>query len=81
MKITGISLPVYLLIVLILIVTMALGKLPKGILGPLAVLVIFGNLFHFLGNKIPIYIKVKKGVKDAQSCILWGHEYRRVFSR
>lgn len=53
-KITGISLPLYLLIVLILIVTMALGKLPKGILGPLAVLVIFGNLFHFLGNKIPI---------------------------
>lgn len=53
-KITGISLPLYLLVVLILIVTMALGKLPKGILGPLAVLVIFGNLFHFLGNKIPI---------------------------
>ncbi|MGX7232870.1 2-hydroxycarboxylate transporter family protein [Enterococcus italicus] len=53
-KITGVSLPLYLLIVLILIVTMALGKLPKGILGPLAVLVIFGNLFHFLGNKIPI---------------------------
>lgn len=53
-KITGISLPLYLLIVLILIVTMALGKLPIGILGPLAVLVIFGNLFHFLGNKIPI---------------------------
>lgn len=53
-KITSISLPLYLLIVLILIVTMALGKLPKGILGPLAVLVIFGNLFHFLGNKIPI---------------------------
>ena len=40
--------------VLVLIIAMALGKLPTNMIGPIAVLVIFGNLFHFIGTKIPI---------------------------
>ena len=39
--------------VLVLIIAMA-GKLPTNMIGPIAVLVIFGNLFHFIGTKIPI---------------------------
>ena len=46
-KITGVSLPLYLIMVLVLIIAMALGKLPTNMIGPIAVLVIFGNLFHF----------------------------------
>ena len=53
-KITGVSLPIYLIMVVVLIVAMALGKLPTNMIGPIAILVIFGNLFHFIGNKIPI---------------------------
>jgi Na+/citrate or Na+/malate symporter len=40
--------------VVVLIVAMALDKLPTNMIGPIAILVIFGNLFHFIGNKIPI---------------------------
>lgn len=53
-KISGVSLPIYLIMVIVLIVAMALGKLPSNMIGPIAVLVIFGNLFHFIGTKIPI---------------------------
>ena len=54
-KITGVSLPLYLIMVLVLIIAMALrGRLPTNMIGPIAVLVIFGNLFHFIGTKIPI---------------------------
>ena len=53
-KISGVSLPIYLIMVVVLIVAMALGKLPTNMIGPIAILVIFGNLFHFIGNKIPI---------------------------
>lgn len=53
-KISGISLPLYLMIVAILIVVIALGKLPTSMMGPIAVLVILGNLFHYMGAKIPI---------------------------
>ena len=53
-KITGISLPVYLILLLVLILALSVDKLPHNILGALAVLVLLGNLFHFLGTKIPI---------------------------
>ena len=53
-KITGVSLPLYLIMVLVLIIAMALGKLPTNMIGPIAVLVNFGNLIHFIGTKIPI---------------------------
>lgn len=53
-KISGITLPFYCIMILILIVTISLGKLPHNMLGAIAVLVMLGNLFHFLGTKIPI---------------------------
>lgn len=53
-KIAGISLPVYLILLLVLILALSVDKLPHNILGALAVLVLLGNLFHFLGTKIPI---------------------------
>ncbi|MFT8322615.1 MAG: 2-hydroxycarboxylate transporter family protein [Bacillus sp. (in: firmicutes)] len=53
-KITGISLPVYLIMIAILIITIMLGKLPNNMLGALAVLVFLGNIFHLIGNKLPI---------------------------
>lgn len=53
-KISNISLPLYLIMVVVLIVVMALGKLPTSMMGPIAVLVILGNLFHFSGNRLPI---------------------------
>ena len=53
-KLTGISLPVYLILLLVLILALSVDKLPHNILGALAVLVLLGNLFHFLGTKIPI---------------------------
>ncbi|WP_036103631.1 2-hydroxycarboxylate transporter family protein [Listeria grayi] len=54
MKISGISLPFYLIMLAILVVVISLGKLPNNILGAIAVLVLLGNLFHFIGTKIPI---------------------------
>lgn len=53
-KISGVSLPLYLIMVVVLIIAIALKKLPTNMIGPIAILVIFGNLFHFVGNKIPI---------------------------
>nr|WP_265456660.1 2-hydroxycarboxylate transporter family protein [Enterococcus sp. HY326] len=53
-KISGVSLPLYLVMLAILVVTIALGKLPTTMMGPIAVLVLLGNLFHFIGNKLPI---------------------------
>lgn len=53
-KISGISLPVYALLLVILVVAILLGKLPNNMLGALAVLVLLGNVFQFIGNKLPI---------------------------
>ncbi|EUJ30446.1 CCS family citrate:sodium (Na+) symporter [Listeria grayi FSL F6-1183] len=46
--------PFYLIMLAILVVVISLGKLPNNILGAIAVLVLLGNLFHFIGTKIPI---------------------------
>lgn len=53
-KIKGIALPLYLCMIVILIAAIALGKLPTGMMGPIALLVIIGNLFHYIGNHLPI---------------------------
>jgi Na+/citrate or Na+/malate symporter len=42
-KISGVSLPIYLIMVVVLIVAMALGKLPTNMIGPIAILVILGT--------------------------------------
>ncbi len=54
-KISGVSLPFYLIMIVILIIGIKLGKLPGGILGALAVLLLLGNLFHYIGNHLPIF--------------------------
>lgn len=53
-KISGIQLPIYLGMLVILIVAMELGKVPSTMLGALAILILLGNLFHLIGNKLPI---------------------------
>ncbi|WP_298839460.1 2-hydroxycarboxylate transporter family protein [Clostridium sp.] len=54
-KISGVSLPLYLIMLVILIIGIKLDKLPGGILGALAVLVLLGNLFYYIGNHLPIF--------------------------
>ena len=51
-KISGVSLPLYLIMLVILIIGIKLDKLPGGILGALAVLVLLGNLFYYIGNHL-----------------------------
>lgn len=53
-KISGVSLPMYLIMLAVLVIAISLGKLPNNMLGAIAVLVLLGNLFHFIGTKIPI---------------------------
>lgn len=53
-RITGIPLPSYLLITVIVSVTLLKGWLPGGMLGALIVMMIFGGLFNTLGNNLPI---------------------------
>ena len=53
-KISGVSLPIFLVMVAVLIAAIALGKVPSSLMGPIAVLVIIGNLFYYIGNRLPI---------------------------
>lgn len=50
----GINLPIYIGMIIVLIATMVIGKIPHTIVGSISVLVILGNFLHYLGNKIPI---------------------------
>lgn len=53
-RITGIPMPVYLAITLVLVVCMRLGWIPAGMLGALIVMMVFGGLFNLIGNNLPI---------------------------
>lgn len=53
-KISGVSLPLYALIVIVLAVTIAMGRLPLNMLGLTLLLVVMGHLFYFIGEKLPI---------------------------
>ncbi|WP_312104941.1 2-hydroxycarboxylate transporter family protein [Lachnoclostridium sp.] len=53
-EITGISLPFYLVITAIVCIMMSLGWLPGGMIGALAVMMVFGGLFNAIGNNTPI---------------------------
>lgn len=53
-KIAGVSVLVYAFMLIVMIAAIALGKLPASMMGPVAVLVILGNLFHYIGNHLPI---------------------------
>lgn len=53
-KISGVSLPLYAFIVIVLTVTIAMGKLPLNMLGLTLLLVVLGHLLYFIGEKLPI---------------------------
>jgi len=53
-EIIGISLPFYLVIAAIICIMMSLGWLPGGMIGALAVMMVFGGLFNAIGNNTPI---------------------------
>lgn len=53
-KIYGIPLPVYLVLFITVVVAMQLNCLPGGMIGALMVLMLFGGLFHLIGEHLPI---------------------------
>ena len=53
-EIFGISLPLYLLIFAAVFLAMVLEWLPKGMLGAFLIMMVFGGLFNWIGNKTPI---------------------------
>ena len=53
-NISGVSLPLYAFIVIVLAVTIAMGKLPLNMLGLTLLLVVMGHLLYFIGEKLPI---------------------------
>lgn len=53
-KIMGIDLPIYLVITAAVIWAMEMEWLPLGMLGALAVMMVFGGLFNVIGNHLPI---------------------------
>jgi malate:Na+ symporter len=53
-KISGITLPVYLFLTLVLVVAMIKSWLPSGIIGTLLIMMLFGGLFNIIGNNLPI---------------------------
>ncbi|MBM7642358.1 Na+/citrate or Na+/malate symporter [Streptococcus loxodontisalivarius] len=54
-KISGVSLPLYLGFVLTLIVVIAMGKLPLNMVGITFMLVVLGHLFYYIGEKLPFW--------------------------
>lgn len=54
-KISGVSLPLYLVMMCILAVTIACNKLPLNMLGLTLMLVLLGHLFYYIGNILPIF--------------------------
>lgn len=54
-KISGVSLPLYIGLVIILAITIWMGKLPLNMLGITFMLVLLGHLFYFIGQKLPIF--------------------------
>lgn len=53
-NISGVSLPLYAFIVIVLSVTIAMGKLPLNMLGLTLLLVVMGHVLYFIGEKLPI---------------------------
>lgn len=54
-KIAGLSLPLYIALVIILAIVIAMGKLPLNMVGITFMLVILGHLFYFLGERLPFW--------------------------
>jgi CCS family citrate carrier protein len=53
-EISGLSLPVYFGIFVLIFAAMLLGWLPGGMLGAFMVMMVFGGLFNVIGNNLPV---------------------------
>ena len=53
-KILGLSWPLYLVLLAILLVAVWLGVLPEGLIGAFLFLLIIGELLNLIGNVVPI---------------------------
>ncbi|MDO5714682.1 MAG: 2-hydroxycarboxylate transporter family protein [Tissierellia bacterium] len=53
-RIAGLRLPIYAILLIITIIAMFLDVLPGGMVGAFLFLIIFGELLNLLGNKLPI---------------------------
>ncbi|MGT2930647.1 2-hydroxycarboxylate transporter family protein [Streptococcus dentasini] len=54
-KISGLGLPLYMGLIIILAITIWMGKLPFNMLGITFMLILLGHLFYFCGEKLPIF--------------------------
>lgn len=54
-KISGVSLPLYLGLLTILVIVIAMGKLPLNMLGITFMLILLGHLFYWIGQNLPIF--------------------------
>lgn len=54
-KISGVSLPLYLGLLSILVIVIAMGKLPLNMLGITFMLILLGHLFYWIGQNLPIF--------------------------
>ncbi|EHJ56081.1 CCS family citrate carrier protein [Streptococcus urinalis FB127-CNA-2] len=54
-KIAGVSLPLYIGLVIVLAITIAMGKLPLNMVGITFMLVVLGHLFYYIGEKLPVW--------------------------
>ncbi len=53
-QVSGVNLPLYLTMMVILALTIALHKLPLNMLGLTLMLVLLGHFFYYIGNRLPI---------------------------
>lgn len=53
-KIYGIPLPIYLIVFGVVVAAMQFDCLPGGMIGALLVLMLFGGLFHLIGERLPV---------------------------
>ena len=54
-KISGIGLPLYIVMAVILLLMINLHALPNNMLGAILVLVLLGHLFYYIGANLPIF--------------------------
>lgn len=54
-KISGVGMPFYIVMLVILAATIFLHRLPNTILGAIVLLVVLGHVLYFIGEKIPVF--------------------------
>lgn len=53
-KLAGLEMKYFIPVVLVLTAAVALGKLPKGMLGAFPIMIAIGAILDYIGNKTPI---------------------------